>query len=85
MRRLIVTAVLAAAAAAGTTPASAEPVCTTTRVGVCYQVLECVGRPCVRVHVIVDPYCNQTYPVPTLPCDPINRLGSIDSDSLPLR
>ncbi len=84
MRRLLVTAALLAAAAAGTTPASAEPVCTTSRIGVCYQVGEC-ARIC-RVHVIVDPYCNQTYPVPTMPCGPIDRIGTIDSDSiLPVR
>jgi hypothetical protein len=81
MRRLLLTAALVAAAA-GTTTASAapDPTCTDTRVGVCYQVIEC-ARIC-RYHVVVDPYCNQTYPVPTLPCDPVNRLGTIDSDTI---
>ena len=79
MRRLLVSAAVAAAAfAAPVAPASAEPVCQGGTVGVCYQVIECVGRPCTRVHVIVDPYCIHSIPDYCSVVDPIY----IDSDQI---
>ncbi len=59
MRRLLLGLGLAAGALALSTPADA--VCQGgSRAGVCVTVIEC-ARIC-RVHVVVDPYCNQGHP-----------------------
>ena len=78
MRRLLAVTALAAAAFGVASPASAEPVCTGGTVGVCYQVIECVGRPCTRVHVIVDPYCIHSIPDYCAVVDPLD----VDSDEI---